>query len=231
MDTESVNGQRARLLAFARRRSRLAEETMEDDRMPTPISPVAIRNDTKLCLSLWNSCLYARKAFYVGAISAISFMALQGHALAATYAVNVNLPSAILQKDFVAGTTTQYLGTLTPSAFFPNTYNLTITGHNPNYVPPASSTPTVGANDLLQALVSISSSTYPYGWADGEDYAHFVDLKDVVGFQVLCSSTPAFAMYGSTDTWNEQTCRTALKAVHDDIYSIRNGTVTVVPGY
>lgn len=200
--------------------------------MSAPIPSVAIRSDGIGGLFMRVLCVLKRKAANASAVSAISCLALSGQSIAANYAVNVNIPTPGLAADFIASTTTQYLGTVTPSAFFSNTWNVVLTGKNPNYnPPPVASTPTVNADALLQALVTVSTSTYPYGWADGMEYGRVQDLKIVSYYVVNCSTPSVFDVSDSTGIWNSAVCTTALSKAYEGIYQMNFSTPTIIPGY
>lgn len=202
--------------------------------MRRTVSPVAIRSLSQFWMLVRvGSVQKMRKIFDQFACATVACVALSAGAMGATYAVNVSLPSAALAKDLLANATNQYIGTITPSAYFANTWTLTLTGKNPNYnppPPPVSSTPTVDATQLLGALVAVSTSTYPYGWADGMEYGRYLDLGRVSYYDINCSSPTVFDPNVSSATWSVVTCNTALGVVHDSIYQLNLATPTVVPG-
>lgn len=86
-----------------------------------------------------------------------------GRATAASYSVNVYMPDAVLQAEFIASTTNQYIGTLTKSPFFPNTYSFTATKKNPGYTPPAVSSPIPTATAFGECI------SYGFGWGMDEE--------------------------------------------------------------
>ncbi len=168
--------------------------------------------------------LCKRQAANACAVSAL--LCLAPSVWAANTTVNVYVPADI-SADLIASTTAQFLGVLKPSAFLPNTFSLTISGRNPNYKPQPAETASV--KDLLNTIVTISTATYPYGWADGMEYGRWVDLGRVSYYVVNCSTPSVFG--GSTTTWNAGVCNDALSKVHQDIYDLNYATPTVVPGY
>jgi hypothetical protein len=200
---------------------------MENDHMLASLSFVALRDQHKISsLFMRVIRLYKRQATNACAVSAL--LCLVSPLWAANSTVNVYVPTDIA-NDLIASTTSQFLGTLKPSTFFSNTFSFTITGRNPDYKPPQVSSGTASVRDLLNTIVTISTSTYPYGWSDGMEYGRWVDLGRVSYYVVNCSTPSVFG--ASTTTWNAGVCNDALSRVHQDIYELNLATPTVVPGY
>lgn len=149
-------------------------------------------------------------------------------AQAANYVVHVNAPTPELNSAFIASTTNQYLGTLTKSTLFANTWTLNITGPNPNYQPPAPPD-NLTAQEVLNALVALSTATYPYGWADGIEYGRGVDLGRLSHYIVNCGTPTVFG--ATSANWNQGVCTSALMSASQDIYDLRFDSPTIVPGY
>ena len=145
-----------------------------------------------------------------------------GRAEAANSTVNVTVPQE-LALQLIASTTAQYLGILKPSAFFPNTYSLTITGKNPAYEPPLPPQ-TVGAPQLLSALVAVSTGNYVYGWASGMEYGRVIDMNAIIRYEVNCSTPSVFGSTTVTAGWHPDTCGTALRAARNDINQLNYST-------
>lgn len=176
---------------------------------------------TKAAYSVRNSTSHFRgRTLFLALV--LSLGLFQGQAQCATGSLNVysssTAPTSLL-TDFMASATSQWLGTVTASPFFANTYSFTISGKNPNYLPPAPpaiSTPTVNAADLLKALVDVSTSTYIYGWADGRDGANLDTMAQLNSYLLNCSSAPYFK--ASTGTWSVSTCTTTLTTAFKFVY-------------
>lgn len=133
-------------------------------------------------------------------------------------------PPAI-EKTFIANTTNQYLSMLVVNPFFPNTYQLTITGINPAYNPPPS------YQTLLNSLVTVDSYTYVYGWAAGVSYQQYRDWTSADAYTVVCSSPSLFSQYGSTVNWDAGTCQTTANTIAQFIFQQHLSSPTVVPGF
>lgn len=137
-----------------------------------------------------------------------------------------------IEQTFIAATTTQFEATLFVNPLFAGTYQIQLLGPNPAYNPPVTDA------DLLQALVTIDSYTYVYGWADGMRYERGHDLGYFTapagqigmpngGFFVNCSSAPYFNVPAIDST----TCQGVLATVYNFIYQQNFSTPTVVPGF
>lgn len=113
-------------------------------------------------------------------------------------AVNVSFSSsaAALQDEFIKGATSQYVGMLTKSAFFANTYSFVITGKNPGYQPPAVSSPIATAT-AVDALLA-------YGVGNGMDYERYANIQQVWGLQAqeglggTCGGIPVGVLKSTT---------------------------------
>lgn len=149
---------------------------------------------------------------------------------ASTYTLSVlfstSTPQAATQKDFLASTTNQFNVDLFKTPWGSDTYNLTIKGKNPNYLPPVKSTMSVDATALLAALVATSTSTYVYGWANGVEYERKKDVQSIGNYIINCSSPTFFD--GLELGWNSATCTTALQAIQKFIYQQSFSTPTPV---
>lgn len=111
-------------------------------------------------------------------------------------AVNVsfsNTAPASLQTEFLSGVTTQYVGVVTKSPFFSNTYSFVISGKNEEYQPPPAppvvtiiSTGTyvvkIGEDTkMVYQSTSSISEIYVYGFADGMESERKDDLSLIRG--------------------------------------------------
>jgi hypothetical protein len=139
--------------------------------------------------------------------------------------VNTYFPNVSLELDFLANATNQYLGTLTKSAFFANTYSFSVTRKNPAYQPPA---PPLDPNRIVNEFIANSTYTYVYGWANGMENERAKNLRSISDFSVQCSS-PGF--YGVTGAWDVRVCTTTLANIHQYIYDQSFSTPTVIPGF
>lgn len=116
--------------------------------------------------------LQMRKLFIYSALSAFCFVG-RAHA-----AVNVSFSTAApksIQQEFIASTTGFYLSTVTKSPYFADTYSLTIHGKNPNYQPPAVSSPILTAT-AFEACAA-------YGVGNGMDYERYANTQLIYALQ------------------------------------------------
>lgn len=131
-----------------------------------------------------------------------------------------------LESGLIASATNQYNATLTANPFFPGTYQIQLISTNAAYNPPVTN------QALLNALVSVSTQNYVYGWADGIDWQRWHTLgffnnqfDSSRNYVVNCSSpsywnslqvsTSAFPLVSIDST----TCMAILSGVYNDIYN------------
>ena len=141
---------------------------------------------------------------------------------------------AALERSFLAATTAQFNVSLSSNPFFPNTYQLTLYGSNPNYVLPGQVLPSAPCqlDKDVALMVGISSFTYPYGWAAGMYYERCQDLGILSNYFVNCSTATVFQhVMGSTATWDLGTCEDALYNVNEAIFERNLSTPVVLPGF
>jgi len=147
------------------------------------------------------------------------------------YTTNVAPPT--LQNDIIAGLTTQYNATVTPG-FFVGTYTVNVSSKIP--------TPMCGSVVYLPAqidtdintMVSNSTYSYVYGWAQGSLHQMYLDLGYSNSLFQQCNSSTTFSLDGSTNTVfvSSTTCRSVLNALSITIYNQINSTQPVaVPGF
>lgn len=163
--------------------------------------------------------------FFIGVfIAAVSCLLLAGM-LSNVHAYTVVTTStgapAGLEDSFIAQTTTQFNASLYVNPLFAGTYQIQLFGVNPSYNPPLTNV------DLENMIVTISSWSYPYGWADGMRYERGTDLQYMSNFLTDCvnDSTSTFNMNIDTTT-----CVAAISAVQNFIYQLDFSTPTAVPG-
>lgn len=140
--------------------------------------------------------------------------------------VSTAAPAGI-EQQFIAATTNQFQAILTSNPLAANTYAIKLFGPNPNYQAP----PLVPTT--LEAALSLGSTVYTYGWANGMDYERTKDLNFFLalpssttpgGFFVNCSSPAYFngIQYSSTTqqlvTIDTTTCNAVLSGVYNFIY-------------
>lgn len=157
--------------------------------------------------SFWRLCLYFGAALfgcgrfgYSYTIVTISTAAPQG-----------------LERSFLAATTNQFLATVTANPLAANTYAVKLFAPNPAYNAPPST---------LEQALSLGSTIYVYGWADGQSYQQHVHHNLVETYMVNCSTPIGFA----TSTWDISTCQAVTGAIDEAIFQESLSTPTVVPG-
>lgn len=159
-------------------------------------------------------------------------------AKAATYTLNVSLatstvnPSA-LQQDILSNMTTgQYLGKATASAFFANTYSVTVTGKNLTYTGPSVSTTLITLDTIANKLTAISTYTHLTGYAQGMMYERVSDASALGYFMGLCANATNYVIIPSTIplpfTWSKDTCNQVLGFMDNWIVTQTSG-IAVIP--
>lgn len=164
--------------------------------------------------------VFLRKLFgySVQALAAIFLSAATSFAYTVIQVSTASTPG--LETSFIQATTSQFTASVFVNPLFANTYQILLYGYNPGYVKPVSN------KDLLDALVTVDSFTYVYGWADGEAYQQHADNLLTEQFEVNCS-TP-FGI--STSTWNTATCLSVTGAIDEAIFQESLSTPTFIPG-
>lgn len=135
---------------------------------------------------------------------AISLFAFRCTAMAAVNVFFSGSAAPALQNEVMAGLTTQWQGVMVQSPFQPGTYSFTITAKRA-VVPPSTCPP---------CLVDISSEPYLYGHLFGETDCRTTDIGIVNKYLVGCSTMSS--------------CQVALSSAVIDMYTIMNGTPTIV---
>lgn len=140
-------------------------------RLPATISLLAYRVYEKISVSLrFLHVRMGKTAMVATVLYAFSGVACFG----AGTTVNVYLPDAKLQADFIANATTYYKGTITKSPFFAGTYTITITTKNVTG-PVVVSSPILTGTAFQECIV--------YGFANGMDYERQENLSIAQSFQ------------------------------------------------
>lgn len=128
--------------------------------------------------------------------------------------------------------TSQFNVNVKPNPFFPNTYQITLFGPNPNYNPPATQADFLNALDRAESyMATVDSYTYVYGWGDGEGYGRGVDIQCAGSYLINCSTPSLFNLIQtSTATFDRSTCQDVLGTLSGALYQLNLDTPTVVPG-
>lgn len=172
-----------------------------------------------------------RKSTFAAMLLALLGFSSTGIQAAAQVTINVYTATnaanpAALAAQFLADTTNQYNATLAPGVFA-NSYKLTLS--DKKNVPVNLDPNTQALQNVTKQLVSISSDTFVYGYADGMDYERKIAIGRISNYTVNCSTPSVFG--ASTTTWNESVCTTALVTAESDIYNLKFSTPTVIPGF
>lgn len=141
-------------------------------------------------------------------------------------AVNVYFTkeSEALQEEFISKATAQYEHSITESPYFPGTFTLSIFGVNPDYEPPAPSSPIADRTAFDQCFV--------HGWVFGMEQEREDDLNLLLSLRsnIYETNTCGGFVSTSTDTLSDflNGCETAYIVAGSTITQ-RNGEVFVPP--
>ena len=159
---------------------------------------------------------FIRQALFVASV--IGFALSPLHAFTQV-TVSTAAPQG-LESAFIASTTAQWLASVSVNPFFAGTYSIQLFGPNPSYNPPVSNA------DLLNAVVTVDSYTYVYGWENGEEYQQSQDVQKLTDYTVLCSSPSAWGLVAIDST----TCIAVLGDAENGIFQLQLATPTATPG-
>jgi hypothetical protein len=145
--------------------------------------------------------------------------------MAYTVAVAASTAPAGTEAAFLANATNYMNANLYVNPFAPNTYQLTLYGLNPNYVPPVSvAIDTTTWFNTLNMMISKSSDTLEWGWGFGVAKERYTDLDYISQFESACvnASTSTFLVFGSTYIYDTSisstTCLETLLTINNFIY-------------
>lgn len=150
-------------------------------------------------------------------VACVLFLGQNRGEAAPTYITYASSAPVGTQPAVEASIEAQWTTALNP--FFPDT--LKIYGPNPLYNPPVTNA------DLLNAIMTVDSYTYVYGWAQGMQYERNTDIGTLDDFVMNCSSPTFFGVVAIDTT----TCVTVLEKLGDDIYTQNFSTPTIIPGF
>lgn len=151
-------------------------------KMQSSVSSVAIWFRTLLSLPVRRVCLPKSVAPW---IFAISFLAT-GIANAFTQVIISTSAPADTENKFVAYTLSQFRSEFKANPLAANTYSLKIFDVIPPYKPMTQ----IDLKSLVNEMVAQSSTTYLYGFADGQEYERAHDLDTIGKYMVLLGTAP-----------------------------------------
>lgn len=127
----------------------------------------------------------------------------------------------VTESNFLANTTTYFEAKLVPNPLIANTYQLNLYGLNPSFNAP----PTT-----LQDALSLGSTVYVYGFANGMTYQNKVSENLTSGMIELCGNATNFNLIqATTATFNLATCQDVLSNLIDEFFNIDLSTPTPIP--
>lgn len=156
------------------------------------------------------------------------FLCLACGSQASAYTTVVLSPSTpeTIESELIADLTNQFNIQLTVNPYFPNTYQLTVLGVNPAYNPQPTNA------DLLNAVVTVDSYTYVYGWADGAENQNTISESMIANYYVNCSTPTAFNLAQSTvSTFSAATCQDVTQTIFNSLYQLQLSTPPVLNGF
>ena len=128
----------------------------------------------------------AKNAYWCAATAFLCVVRAQAASVTITGPAN-------LQADIIAISTSTYIATITPSAFFAGSYTVNLVSKKPA-VPPVCPACPPAICDLdkdIALMVQNSTYTYVYGFANGQAYERYTDLNTIWNLAVACSTNTA----------------------------------------
>lgn len=127
-----------------------------------------------------------------------------------------------MEPAFISATTNQFKADYFKNPLAANTYKLTIHGFNPNWNPPPTNA------DLLKYIVTVSSYSYPYGWAGGVSYQQTVEEGLVGSYGNLCDTATSFMLIQMTaPNWSKGTCEDVISTILNQLFQMSLSTYPV----
>jgi hypothetical protein len=172
------------------------------------------------------------------------FASLAASSLSAYTVVTVSTASpAGLEASFIAATTAQFTGLVLANPYASNTWTVKLYSPNPSY------TPALTQQNLLNAMVAISTQDFVYGFADGMDYQNNQNIGIAGYFQNLCDAPTNYTLYSSTwpgtdfssmtyvttttyankNTFHANTCRDVLGTIMGRFFQLDLSTPVAIP--
>lgn len=147
-------------------------------------------------------------------------------------AYTVVIPStsapAGLEAAFLANATNYIDSILFVNPFVKDTYQLTLLGINPNYIPPTNVS--IDTTTWFNTILAISSDTYTNGFANGLTAQIYNEIGVENGDFDLCTSTSSWYVVGSTTVldvnFSSTTCMEVLDRTAFDTYQLLYATNT-----
>ena len=135
-----------------------------------------------------------------------------------------------LETSILAATTSQFDCYPTPpltqyaNPLFAGTFEVTCTGLNPSFNPAPTNV------ELLQDIVTVDSTTYLYGFADGQNYQQTQEESLVGALGNLCAYATNYNLVNTTSaTFNASTCADVIGTVESCLFKESDSTPTVIP--
>lgn len=136
--------------------------------------------------------------------------------------LSTGTPSSV-ETSLIAAVTSQFNASVASNPFFPGTYTVKVFGINPVYNPP------VTQKQLLDALVTVDSYTYVYGWANGLEYQNHVNEGITTNYLINCDTPTAFNLHQTApENFDRKTCSDVLNSVLDSFYKLNLSTTPVI---
>jgi hypothetical protein len=181
-------------------------------------SLLAIRAYETLRLFMRNLSHHWRIANMAAGILAFSSVAGQAYTVVT---ISTGAPTN-LEKQFLASTTAQFQGLVTPNPSASNTYALKLFGLNPNYKASAPLT--------LEQSLFLGATVYVYGFANGMTYQQQVEEGSIGTLGNLCDSATAFMLLqASPASFDRSTCQDVIATIMNQLFQMSLSTPSVIP--
>lgn len=173
-------------------------------------------------------CRSARRLVKIAAFLSILGAGAQTAFAYSAVSLTAGTPESV-EQTFVADTTSWFQATVTTNPFVANTFTIKLSGirSQPVILNP------IDATSVMNNFIAQSTTTYVYGFADGQSYERHTDLGTMGEYAVNCSSPTFFDVVNGTTTITPKidlaTCDTILSELQDEIFTQNFSTPTVIP--
>lgn len=186
--------------------------------MHKTFSLLVVRAHAALRLFVRHLSKYRRLAIVAAGILSFSSMASQAYTVVT---ISTGAPTN-LEKQFLAATTAQFQGVVTPNPFASNTYALKLFGLNPAY---KASVPLT-----FEQSLSLGATVYVYGFANGMTYQQQVEEGSIGTLGNLCDSATAFMLLQTTPaSFDRSTCQDVIATIMNQLFQMSLSTPAVIP--
>lgn len=166
------------------------------------------------------SAIFQALRYFILTIPLLLLLQGQSHAFTQV-TISTAAPQGI-ESTFIAATTNQFQASYFKNPLAANTYAIKIFGLNPNFNPPVTNAM------LLNALVTVDTYTYVYGWAGGVSYQQTIEEGVIGNYGNLCDTATSFMLIqATTSTWSTGSCQDVIATILNQLFQLSLSTFPV----